>query len=164
MQNAFFPGHPRNPWLDLPNIRLDSWLLLLRNCLERRNRLVDDDPRQFIFEEDYFLRRKRCWIIERRNREIDCVGVFAVLKKQMSAATCAKRTNPVRVLNLARLALCHHQIPTRHRSPLYIRRTGASPAIDAMTIDQRRWPALQHVSCPAANASTSELHINGFPR
>src|SRR5882724_7298998 len=27
-----------------------------------------------------------------------------------------------------------------------------------MTIDQRNWPALQHVSCPTAKASTSELH------
>jgi hypothetical protein len=27
-----------------------------------------------------------------------------------------------------------------------------------MTIDQRNWAALQHVSCPAANASTSDLH------
>ena len=41
---------------------------------------------------------------------------------------------------------------------VHIRRTRASPAIDAMTIDQRKWPTLQHVSCPAANASTSELH------
>jgi hypothetical protein len=46
----------------------------------------------------------------------------------------------------------------RHRSPLHIRRTRTSPAIDAVTIDQCRWPTLQHVSCPAANTSTGELH------
>jgi hypothetical protein len=28
-----------------------------------------------------------------------------------------------------------------------------------MTINQCNWAALQHVPCPAANASTSELHI-----
>jgi hypothetical protein len=77
----------------------------------------------------------------------------------MSAATRSKRTNPIRVLNFARLPLCHEQTPAWHRSPLYIRRTRASPAIDAMTIDECRWPALQHVSCPATNASTSNLHI-----
>src|SRR5207247_7418348 len=38
------------------------------------------------------------------------------------------------------------------------RRAGASPAIYAMTIDQCKWPTLQHVSSPAANASASELH------
>src|SRR5439155_15590262 len=37
--------------------------------------------------------------------------------------------------------------------------TGASPAIDAMTIAQGERRTLQHVSCPAANASTSDLHI-----
>ena len=31
--------------------------LLLRDCLERRNRFVDDNPRQFIFKENRFLRR-----------------------------------------------------------------------------------------------------------
>ncbi len=45
-----------------------------------------------------------------------------------------------------------------YRSPGDIGRAGASPAIDAMTIDQRKRPTLQHVSRPAANASTSELH------
>jgi hypothetical protein len=39
-----------------------------------------------------------------------------------------------------------------------MRRTRAFLAIDAMTIDHGQWPTLQHVSCPAANASTSELH------
>jgi hypothetical protein len=39
-----------------------------------------------------------------------------------------------------------------------MRRTRASPAIDAMTIDQCRRPALQHVSCRAANTSSSALH------
>jgi hypothetical protein len=50
--------------------------LFLRNCLERRDRLIDDDRRQFIFEEARFLRRKRCRIVERRSREIDRVGIF----------------------------------------------------------------------------------------
>jgi hypothetical protein len=39
-----------------------------------------------------------------------------------------------------------------------VRRARASAAIDAMTIDQCKWPTLQHISCPTANASTSELH------
>jgi hypothetical protein len=42
-------------------------------------------------------------------------------------------------------------------------RTSASPAVNAMTIDQCRRAALQHVSCPAANASTSELHVIHLP-
>jgi hypothetical protein len=35
----------------------------LRYGLKRRNRFVDDNPRQFVFEEDRFLWRKRCWIV-----------------------------------------------------------------------------------------------------
>src|SRR5215475_2294107 len=77
----------------------------------------------------------------------------------MSAAACGKRSNPIHVRNLARFALSHDQILARHRSPLHIRRTRASPAINAVTIDQRNWPALHHVSCPAANASSSDFHI-----
>ena len=133
--------------------------LLHRDCRERRDRFVDYNPRQFIFEEDRFLRRKRCRIVERCHRHIDCVGIFGVLEKQMRATTCGKRTNPIRIRNLARFTLCHGHILARHRSPLHIRRTSASPAIDAMTIYQRKWTTLQHVSCPAANASTSDLHI-----
>ena len=138
-----------------PCIRASVVRLLLRDCLKRRNRFVDHNPRQFIFEENRFLRRKRRRIVERRNREINRARIFTVLKKQMRAATRSKRTNPIRVRNLARFAHCHDKIPAWHRSPLHIRRTRASPAIDAMTIDQCRWPALQHVPCPAANASTS---------
>src|SRR5205823_6320905 len=126
-------------------------------------RLVDRYPGQFIFEENRFLRRKRCRIIERRDREIDCVGIFAVLKKQMRAATRGERTDPIRVYNLARFALCHDQVFARHSSPLHVRRTGASSAIDAMTIHQCRWPTLQHVSRPAANASTTDLHKIALP-
>jgi hypothetical protein len=100
------------------------------------------------------LRRERCRIIERRNSDIDRVRVFAVFEKQVSAATRAKGANPIGVWNFARLALCHYQIVARHRSPLHMGRTRAPPAIDAMTIDQRKWPALQHVACPPANAST----------
>jgi len=77
----------------------------------------------------------------------------------MSAATCGKRPNPIRVRNLARFTLCHDQILARHRSPRQMRRTGASPAVDAMTIDQRNRSAFQHVSCPATNASTSDFHM-----
>ena len=87
------------------------------------------------------------------------VRIFAVLEKQMRAATCGKRTNPIRIRDFARFTFCHDEIFARHRSPLHVRRARASPAIDAMTIDQRNWPALQHVSCPAANASASDLHI-----
>jgi hypothetical protein len=76
----------------------------------------------------------------------------------MSAATRGKRTNPIRVRNLARLILRHEQILARHRSPGDMGRTRASPAIDAMTINQCHWPTLQHVPCPAANASTSDFH------
>ncbi len=60
--------------------------------------------------------------------------------------------------DLARLTLCYRQIFARHRSPSDIGRARASPAIDAMTIAQSKGLTLQHVSCPAANASTSELH------
>src|SRR5262249_48908529 len=116
------------------------------------------DPRQFIFEEDRFLRRKRCWIVERRDCEINRVGIFAVFEKQMGAAACGKRTNPIGVIDLARFALCHDQIVARYRSPLHIRRTCAPPKRNETKTDQPHWPTLQHVSCPAANASTSDLH------
>src|SRR5207244_11666110 len=142
----------------LVSFRVHSWLCILRCFREGRNRLVEHNPWQLIFEEDRFLRRKRCRVVERCNREIDRVRIFAVFEKQMRAATRGERSNPIRIRNLARFTLCHDQVLARHRSPLHIRRTGASPAIDAMTIDQCRWQTLQHVSCPTANASTSELH------
>src|SRR5262249_33052913 len=100
---------------------------------------------------------------ERCDREINRVGIFAVLEKQMRAAARGKRTNPVRVRNLARLTLRHDQILARHRSPCHVGRSRASAAIDAMTINQCKWPALQHVSCPTAKASTSEFHIINIP-
>src|SRR5262249_59971365 len=136
-----------------------SWLRSLRGFLKGGNRIVDDNPRQFIFEEDRFCWRKRRRIVERGNRDIDVFRIFAVFEKQMSAATSGKRTNPIRVGDLARFALCHDQILARHRSPRHMRGTCASPAIDAMPIDQSNWPALQQVSCPAANAATTELHM-----
>src|SRR5439155_440281 len=43
---------------------------------------------------------------------------------------------------------------SRGNDPGDVSSAGASPAIDAMRIDQRKRPTLQHVSCPAANAST----------
>ena len=144
---------PKNPCCPC-----NQWLGFLRDCRERRERLVDHNPGQFIFEEDRFRWRKRCRIVKRRNRDIDVVRVFAVFEKQMRAATRGKRTNPIRVWNLARFAPCYEQILTRHRSPDYVGRTCASPAIDAMTIDQCKRPTLQYVSGPAANASTSHLH------
>src|SRR5438876_2061372 len=61
--------------------------------------------------------------------------------------------------DFTRFALCHRQIFAAHRSPGYVRRAGASPAIDAMTIAQGKRRTLQTVSCTAANASTSDLHI-----
>src|SRR5205823_4693561 len=61
--------------------------------------------------------------------------------------------------NLTRFTVCHDQICAGHGSPRDIGRAGASPAIDAMTIAQLKWPTFQHVSCAAANASTSELHM-----
>ena len=137
---------------------MQPWLAFLWDCLKGRDRFVDLNPRQFIFEEDRLLWGKWCRIVEGCNREIDRVRVLAVFEKQMSAATRGKRTNPIRARNLARFALCHDQILARHRSPLHIRPTGASPAIDAMTIDQSKRSTLQQVSCPAANASTSEFH------
>src|SRR5438067_12782657 len=66
--------------------------------------------------------------------------------------------NPSRILDIARFTFCHDQILPRDRSPLHVRRTGASPAIDAMTIDQSKRPALQHISSPTAKASTRQLH------
>src|SRR5262249_50854908 len=81
----------------------------------------------------------------------------------MRAATSGKRTNPIRVRNLPRLALRHDQIFARHCSPGHIRRTRAFLAINAMTINHRQWATLQHVSCPAAKASTNELHTASYP-
>src|SRR4030095_9889511 len=76
----------------------------------------------------------------------------------MCAATRGKRSNAIRVRDFARLTLCHDQICARHRSPGHVRCARASPAIDAVTIAQRKGPTLQLVSCPAAHASTSKLH------
>jgi hypothetical protein len=161
-------GESANSWIPssaqrFVSIRVHSWLSnadlgSLRGLRERRKRFVDRNPWQLIFEPDHFLWRKRRGIIERRNREIDRVGVFVVLEKQVRAATCSKGADPFRIRNFARFTFCNHEIFAGHRSPSDIGRAGAAPAIDAMTIDQRKRPALQHVSCPAANASTSNLH------
>ena len=39
---------------------------------------------------------------------------FAVLKKQMCAATCSKRTKPIRVRDFARLTFCQDQVFAWH--------------------------------------------------
>ena len=96
------------------SIRVRSWLPTLRRLLERRKRIIDRNPGQFIFEEDRFLRRERSRIIERRNRHINVIGVFAVFEKQMRSATRGKGANPVRVRNLARFAFSHDQLLARH--------------------------------------------------
>jgi len=140
------------------SIRVHSWLAFLRHCLERGDRLVDHNPRQFIFEEDRFLRRKRSRIIERRNCNVDGVRVFAVFEKQMGTATPGKRTDSIRVWNLAWFAVRHDQVLARHRTPHDMGRTRAFLAINAMTVDQRNWLSFQNVSCPTANTSTSDLH------
>src|SRR6266496_531684 len=76
----------------------------------------------------------------------------------MRAATCSKTANPIRIRDFARLTFCNDDIFATHRSPCDIRRADASPAIDAMTIDQRKRSTLQLVSGAAANASASEVH------
>jgi len=76
----------------------------------------------------------------------------------MRATTRGKTPNPMRMRDFARFTFCDDEIFARHRSPCDIRSTRATPAIDAMTIDQSNRPTLQHISCPAANASTSDLH------
>ena len=60
--------------------------------------------------------------------------------------------------NLARFTLRNMQIFAQYRAPRDIGRASASPAIDAMTIDQCNRRALQHVSRLAAHASTRKLH------
>src|SRR5207249_2946138 len=57
-----------------------------------------------------------------------------------------------------RLTFCDDEIFATHRSPGDIGRAGASAAIYAMTIAQSKGRTFQHVSGPAANASTSKLH------
>ena len=81
----------------------------------------------------------------------------------MRAATCGKGTNPIRMRDFARLTLCHDEIFAGHSSPGDIGRAGASPAIYAMTIAWGQGRTFQHVSCPAANASTGEFHIVRLP-
>src|SRR6266487_5881457 len=61
--------------------------------------------------------------------------------------------------DFTRFALCHGQILAGHGSPCDIGRAGTPPAIYAMTVNQGKGPTPQHVSCSAANASTSELHM-----
>ena len=98
-------------------------------------------------------------VVERRNRYIDRIRIFGLLEKQMRAATCGKRANPIRIRDFARLTLCHVQIVAVHGAPCDVGRAGASPAIDAMTIAEGKRPTFQQVTCSTANASASELHI-----
>jgi len=44
-----------------------------RAFLEMRKRLVELYPRQFIFEPDHFFWRKRRRIVERPDRQVDCL-------------------------------------------------------------------------------------------
>ena len=88
---------------------------------------------------------------------------LSIFEKQMCAATRRKGTNPILVQESARFALCHDKIFAWHRSPLHMGCACASPAIYAMTIDQRTWLALQHVPCPTTNASTSDCHTIHLP-
>src|SRR5207249_4886958 len=52
------------------------------------------------------------------------------LEKQMRAATCGKRANPIRMRDLARFTFCYDQVLAAHGSPSDISRAGASPAIE----------------------------------
>ena len=92
-------------------------------------------------------------------QEHDVLNKSERVCQQMSAAACRKRANPIRMRDLARFTLCYAQIFAWHGSPGDVRRASASPAIDAMTIAQGKRDAPQHVSCPAANASTTQLHL-----
>jgi hypothetical protein len=74
----------------LLKIRVHSWLHGIRALGERGQRLVDSNPGQFIFEPDRSLWRKRCGIVERRDRHVDRVGILGILDKQMRAATCSE--------------------------------------------------------------------------
>src|SRR5204862_6302611 len=78
--------------------------------------------------------------------------------KQVRTTTRGKRANPTLMGKFAHVTLCQKQIFAGHGSPGDIGRASTSPAIDAMTNVQRKRPTLQHVSSPAANASTGELH------
>src|SRR5919198_1142149 len=76
----------------------------------------------------------------------------------MRAAAGREAPDPPGIRQLARLAFCDLQVLAGDRPPRDVGRAGASPAIDAMTIDQCMWSTLQHVPCPATNASTREFH------
>src|ERR1044071_5128583 len=66
------------------------------------------------------------------------------------------------MFNSSRLATNHAQILAIHRSPCDNGRTSAPPAIDAMTISQRKGLAFQLVPRPAAKTSAGHFHISKF--
>jgi len=80
----------------------------------------------------------------------------------MRAATRRKRSNPTRMLDLARLAYDQAKIFAIDRSPGDNGRTGTAPAIDAMTITERKGLTFQFVPRPTAQTSTGQLHIIKF--
>jgi len=80
----------------------------------------------------------------------------------MRAATCRERSNPTRMTNFSRLATNDAQIFAIHRSPGDNRGTGTAPAIDAMTISERKGLAFQLVPRPTAETSTGQLHIGSY--
>jgi hypothetical protein len=127
-----------------------------------RERLVELNPGQFILEPDDFLWRERCRIIKRRDRHVNRLGIASLLEKQMRAAARRKRSNPTRMFNFARLAYDHAQIFAIHRSPRHNGRTGTAPAIDAMTITERKGLTFEFVSRPTAETSTGQFHIIKF--
>ena len=66
------------------------------------------------------------------------------------------------MFNSSRFAPNNAQILAINRSPRDNRRTGAAPAIDAMTISERKRLAFQLVPRPTAETSAGQIHIINF--
>ena len=90
-------------------------------------------------QENCFLRRKRCQIVERCNREVDRVGIFTVFENQIRAAKRSKRTDP----------------SWRAAFPFQVRRTRTFLAIGLTDANGRLFNTKR---AAPANASTSEAH------
>src|SRR5947199_3636192 len=88
--------------------------------------------------------------------------MVSLLEKQMRAATSCERSHPTGMFNFSRLAANQAQIFAKDRSPRDNRRTGAAPAIDAVTISQRKGLAFQLIPSPAAETSTGQLHVASY--
>src|SRR5439155_827078 len=128
--------------------------LILDHCATGTPRQWNRVHQRIAFIDFFSISFLSIWWTAFHKIEIDSNGTFArLVAARANQPACHPRPQSCAVHPLSRPSLCAALFPRPHR------RTRAFLAVDAMTVDNGKRPTLQHVSCPAANASTSDVHI-----